>query len=242
MRAGLYARVSTADKGQDVDLQLGELREYATRRGLTITEFIDEGISGAKARRPALDAMLKAAQTRRIDVIIVWRLDRLGRSLSHLLHVLNELKAVGVAFVSLREAIDMTTATGRLMAHLIGAFAEFERELIRERVRAGIATARKKGKRVGRQKTAPITRKEIIRLHLEGKYSLREIAKRAKTSLGSVQRTLEGYKAGTIDLDGSDTELLIPEAFGLNPLLAGVTPENIHPETEPDPSVGLEVV
>jgi len=199
--AALYARVSTTDKGQDSDLQLQELREYAVRRGWDAQEFVDEGVSGAATKRPALDSLLKAARSRKIDTIIVWRLDRLGRSLSHLLSMLNEFESLGVQFVSLRENIDMTTPTGRLMAHLIGAFAEFEREIIRERVRAGIATARRKGKKVGRQATAPIVLQQIIELH-EQSLSMRAIAKKTKSSLAVVQRTVVSYKEGTIDKNG----------------------------------------
>jgi DNA invertase Pin-like site-specific DNA recombinase len=211
MRAAIYARVSTNDKGQDVDLQLNELREFASKRGFEVVEYVDLGISGAKTKRPALDDLMKAARSRQIDVIVVWRMDRLGRSLSHLLNLLNEFQSLGVAFISLRESIDMTTPTGRLMAHMIGAFAEFEREIIRERVKAGIETARKKGKRIGRLATAPITKREIIRLHTEQNLSLRCIAKKTKTSLGTVQRTLAGYRAGTIDLDGFDADHLIKQ-------------------------------
>ncbi len=151
MKAALYARVSTLDKGQDVQLQLKDLREYAGARGWEVTEYADEGQSGAKDRRPALDDLMAAARRRKIDVVAVWRLDRLGRSLKHLLTVLDELHALGVSFVSLHEALDFTTPTGRLMFHLLGAFAQFERDLIRDRVRAGMANAKVKGKHIGRR-------------------------------------------------------------------------------------------
>ena len=210
-KAALYARVSTG-KGQDVDLQLMELREFALKRGWQAEEYVDSGESGAKVKRPALDKLLKDAKARKIDVVIVWKLDRLGRSLPHLLHMLTEFEALGVAFVSLRENIDMTTPSGRLMAHLIGAFAEFEREIIGERVKAGIEAARRKGKRVGRKPTPAVTLKKIIELHQDpqGNHSLREIATKAKTSVGTVQRTIEGYRKGLIDRDGLK---LIPEGF-----------------------------
>lgn len=215
MNVALYARVSTTDKGQDIDLQLSELRNFAQKRDWEAMAYIDQGVSGAKSKRPALEELLKAARSRKIDTVIVWRLDRLGRSLSHLLHMLNEFQALGVAFISLRENIDMTTPTGRLMTHLIGAFAEFERELIRERVKAGIETAKRKGKKIGRNSTPPITLRRIIELHQdqEKKHSLRAIAKKAKVSLGTVQRTIEGYKNGTVDRDGFKTTPLVPEAF-----------------------------
>ena len=212
MIAALYARVSTTDKGQDTDLQLNELREFARKRDWESIEYVDEGISGSKVKRPNLDEMLVAARKRKVDAVVVWRMDRLGRSLSHLLQLLNEFQTLGVAFVSLRENIDMTTATGRLMAHMIGAFAEFERELIRERVKAGIATARRKGKRIGRKPVPPIVLQQMIKLHLEG-LAIRKIAERTKSSIGSVHRTIDSYRAGAIDCDGLKTAPLFPELF-----------------------------
>jgi len=212
MRAALYARVSTTDKGQDVDLQLNELREFAQRRGFEAIEYVDQGVSGSKTKRPSLDEMLKAARARKIDVVVVWKLDRLGRSLVHLLHMLNEFEVLGVAFISLREQIDMTTSAGRLMAHLMGAFAEFERDLIKERVRAGIATARGKGRHIGRKGTPETTLRKIIELHKSG-VSLRGISKKVKASLSVVQRTVGQYKAGGLDSDGLKTIPLFPEIF-----------------------------
>ena len=135
---------------QNLDNQLDDLRKYVGRRGWgEAVEYADKA-SGAKDSRPALDALLKAARRREIDVVVVWRLDRLGRSLKHLLDVLHELTALGVGFVSLNEGIDATTPAGRLQLHLLGAFAEFERARIQERVRAGLARARREGKRLGR--------------------------------------------------------------------------------------------
>ncbi len=125
-RVGLYGRVSTTDKGQDVELQLRELRAFAHARGWRIEEeYVDEGISGSQANRPAMDRLLSACRRRQIDVVLVWRLDRLGRSLKHLIMTLDEISSLGIKFVSLREQIDCTTATGQLMLHLLGAFAEF---------------------------------------------------------------------------------------------------------------------
>jgi DNA invertase Pin-like site-specific DNA recombinase len=149
MRAGIYARVSTTD--QHCENQLVELRRYCEARGWAITkEFVDHGVSGAKERRPALDDLVKDAKRRRFDVLVVWRLDRLGRSLRHLILLLDDLQATGVAFVSLSEGIDATTPAGRLQLHVLGAIAEFERERIKERVVAGMARARAQGKHVGR--------------------------------------------------------------------------------------------
>src|ERR1700704_2702687 len=148
MKAAIYARVSTLD--QEPENQLAELRRYVEARGWTSAEHVDRGVSGAKERRPALDALLKDARRRRFDVVVVWRLDRLGRNLRHLITLLEELQALGIAFVSLNEGIDATTPAGKLQMHILGAIAEFERERIRERVLAGLARARAQGKRLGR--------------------------------------------------------------------------------------------
>lgn len=150
MRAALYARVSTND--QEPENQLAELRRYATARGWTTVEFIDRGVSGAKDRRPALDAMVIEAKRRKIDVVVCWRLDRLGRNLRHLVTLLEDLSALGVAFVSLNEGIDATTPAGRLQMAVLGAIAQFERERIAERVKAGLARARAQGQKLGRRR------------------------------------------------------------------------------------------
>lgn len=168
MRVGIYARISTTDKGQDPEVQLGPLREYAQARGWTIyQEYIDQGISGAREQRPALDDLLHAARRREIDVILVWKLDRFARSLRHLILTLGELEALGVAFVSLTEAIDLSTPTGRLLVHVLGALGEFERALIGERVRAGVARARARGRPLGRPKKV-FRRDQIEKLRAEG--------------------------------------------------------------------------
>lgn len=148
MRAAIYARVSTF--AQQPENQLDELRQYVVARGWTATEFVDQGISGAKDQRPALDALVRDAKRRRFDVLVCWLLDRLGRNLRHLILLLDELTAVGVGFVSLAEGIDTQTPAGRLQLHILGAIAEFERERIRERVVAGLQRAKAQGKRLGR--------------------------------------------------------------------------------------------
>jgi len=147
-RAAVYARVSTAD--QTCENQLLELRRYCEARGWTAVEYVESSISGAKDRRPALDALLKDAKRRRFDVLVCWRLDRLGRNVRHLVTMLEDLNHVGVAFVSLGEGIDCTTPAGKLQLHILAALAEFERERIRERVVAGLARVRSKGRRLGR--------------------------------------------------------------------------------------------
>ena len=148
-RAAIYARVSTAD--QTCENQLLELHRYATARGWTAVDYVDEGVSGAKDRRPALDALLKDARRRRFDVLIVWRLDRLGRNLRHLVTLREDVQALGIAFVSLAEGIDATTPAGKLQMHILAAIAEFERARIAERVRAGLARAKAQGQRLGRR-------------------------------------------------------------------------------------------
>lgn len=149
MRAALYARVSTFD--QQPENQLEELRRFVTARGWEAKEYVDHGVSGAKTTRPALDAMMADAKRRRFDVLVCWRLDRLGRNLKHLVTMLDEVQALGIAFVSLHEGIDATTPAGRLQLHILAAIAEFERGRIQERVLAGLARARAQGVRLGRR-------------------------------------------------------------------------------------------
>ena len=147
-RAALYARVSTIT-GQNPELQISELNEYAARRGWpVVAEFVDR-VSGAKESRPALNRLMADARQRKFDVVVVWKIDRFGRSLRHLVNALAELEAVGVPFISLHDNLDLSTPSGRLMFQIIGAMAEFERALIRERVQAGLANAKKKGKKLG---------------------------------------------------------------------------------------------
>ena len=150
-RVALYARVSTAS-GQDVELQLEELRRLAQLRGWTVTAVhADEGVSGAASDRPGLNKLMAQAQARSFDLVLVWKLDRLGRSLRHLLSVLDDLQAWGVGFASARDpGLDTTTPSGRLLLQVLGAFAEFERELIRERVIAGVRRAQASGRHCGR--------------------------------------------------------------------------------------------
>jgi putative DNA-invertase from lambdoid prophage Rac len=186
-RAGLYARVSTSDQ-QTIPLQIRALREYAARRGWTITLQVKEVGSGA-SQRELREKLLDAARRREIDVVLVWRLDRWGRSVTDLLATLQELNHLGVAFVSLTEALDLTTPVGRAMAGLLAVFAEFEREILRERVRAGLAHARQNGKRLGRPATAARHAIEIRKLYRAG-ISKSEIARRLEVGRTSVRRIL----------------------------------------------------
>lgn len=193
-RAALYARVSTSDRGQDTEIQLHELRQYAAVRGWQAFEYVDNGVSGTKETRPALDSLLLAARQRRVDAVVVWKLDRLGRSLSHLLQLLNEFEVLGVTFVSLRESIDLSTPTGRLMAYLLGAFAEFERALIRERVVAGIEAAKRKGIRLGRKPMEEALREKVIDA-LKGNpgISVRALSAATGVSRSTAHRIVQEY-------------------------------------------------
>ena len=148
MRCAIYVRVSTHE--QNADDQLLELRDYAERRGWSAVEYADRGVSGTRDSRPALDALIRDAKRRRFDALLVWRLDRLGRSLRHLILTLEDLQHLGIAFVSLGEGIDTATPAGRLQLHILGAIAEFERARIAERVRLGLARAKAEGKHLGR--------------------------------------------------------------------------------------------
>src|SRR5215472_8488506 len=181
LRVALYARVSTLDKGQDVNLQLNELRDYSERRGWTIAgEFVDNGISGAKESRPELNRLMADAKKRKFDAIAVWKLDRFGRSLKHLIMTLADLESLGIVFVSLRDGFDLSTASGRLMFQIIGAMGEFERNLIRERVRAGMAHARAKGRKLGR--TTVHVDMRAVELRRANGESLRAIARDLRVS------------------------------------------------------------
>jgi DNA invertase Pin-like site-specific DNA recombinase len=185
-RVALYSRVST-NHGQDPELQLRELREYAGSRGWTITEeYTDLGVSGSKSSRPALNRLMADAHRRKFDGVLVWKLDRFGRSLRHLVNAIAELEALGVAFVSLRDNLDLTTPSGRLMFQIIGAMAEFERSLIQERVKAGLRNAKAKGRRLGRPRAA-IDETEVHAMRDAGA-SWRAIAEKLGVGLGTVHR------------------------------------------------------
>lgn len=183
-RAALYARVSTLD--QEPENQLAELRRYVAARDWVPIEYVDQGVSGAKDRRPALDRLVADARRRQVDTVVVWRLDRLGRSLKHLVTLLDEFHAVGVGFVSLGEGIDLHTPAGRLQLHILAALAEFERARIAERVAAGLARARRNGTRLGRpEKHVP----ESVLAPVRG-LSVREAAQRLGVSPTTAYRWL----------------------------------------------------
>ncbi len=188
MKVGIYARVSTQEQ-QTLPLQIKDLRESAKRRKWTIEIEISDMASGAKTR-PKREELLKLARQRKIDCILVWRLDRFGRSLADLVTTLDELNSLGVSFVSLNESLDLTTPSGKALAGMLAVFAEFERSILKERVKAGIIKARSKGKAHGRPRTAANKKEEVKKLFGQG-ISKSEIAGRLKIGRTSVIRLLK---------------------------------------------------
>jgi DNA invertase Pin-like site-specific DNA recombinase len=185
-RIALYARVSTSNGQQDPEMQLRELREYAERRGLAIVgEYIDR-MTGSKDSRPSLNRLMADAGQRKFDAVLVWKLDRFGRSLRHLVNALAELEALGLTFISLRDNLDLSTPSGRLMFQIIGAMAEFERSLIQERVKAGLRNAKAKGKRLGRPRI--VVDQVTILSKRDSGASWRAIAEKLGVGLGTVHR------------------------------------------------------
>jgi DNA invertase Pin-like site-specific DNA recombinase len=198
MKVALYARVSTTD--QDCSMQLAALREYCQARQWEIVgEYIDNGISGVKVRRPEFDRLMGEARVRKFDTVAVWKLDRWGRSLAHLVQTTQELTTLGVRFIAVTQNIDtdQSNPTATLLLHLMAAFAQFEREMIRERVCAGLARARKHGTRSGKPiGAAPVVfrRDRLFELHEKG-LSVRKIAGELKISPSMVQKVLKAAKA-----------------------------------------------
>ena len=184
--AAIYARVSTLD--QSCELQLEDLRRYASQRFGRCYEFVDEGVSGTQRRRPQLDALMNSAHKRLFDAVLVWKFDRFARSVKHLVDSLAEFRALGIDFVSYTEGVDTTTPTGQLLFHIVGAVAQFERDLIAERVRAGIAHARALGKRIGRPRSQ-IDTEQVNALRHQGR-SLRQIAQSLNVPVSRVRRAL----------------------------------------------------
>jgi DNA invertase Pin-like site-specific DNA recombinase len=186
-RAALYARVSTTD--QTPENQLAVLRAFAEARGWQAIEFVDHGVSGAKDRRPALDALLAAVRGRRVDLVVCVRLDRLARSTRQLVTLAADFEALGVDLVVLDQAIDTTTPSGRLLFHVLAAIAEFERDLIRDRVVAGLRRAKAQGVRLGRPRRHHVDVAQARALVAEG-LSLRAIARRLNAHPMAVRRAL----------------------------------------------------
>lgn len=189
-RAAIYARVSTHN-GQDPEMQLREVREYCARRGWQVSgEYVDRGISGSKERRPELDRLLADCRKRYVDAVVVYRYDRFARSLRQLVNALEEFRGLGIDFVSLHEGVDTSTPNGRLVFGIFATIAEFERELIRDRVRSGIASARAKGKRLGRPR-ADFDVSRAQKLRSEGR-SWRQIAQQMDVPVATLHRTIGG--------------------------------------------------
>ncbi len=189
-RAALYARVSTANKGQDVGLQLDELRQVASQRGwLVRAELVDEGISGSKDSRPALDELMGLARTGKLDLVAVFRFDRFARSTRHLLEAMEEFRVLGVAFVSLHEQVDTSTPMGKAMFTIIAAISELERDILRERVIAGVRRAQAQGKHCGRPRREIDTRPAMALLR-EGR-GLKEVARILDLPRATLRRRLQ---------------------------------------------------
>lgn len=187
MRAAIYARVSTTNHGQDVTMQTRELREFSERRGWQIAgEYTDAGISGTKERRPQLDTLLADARRRKFDCVLVYRYDRFARSLRQLVNALEEFRSLGIEFISLHEGVDTTTANGRLVFGIFASIAEFERELIRDRVKSGLRNAVARGKKLGRPRRA-VDAARIRQLRASG-LAWRAIAESLEISTRSARR------------------------------------------------------
>jgi DNA invertase Pin-like site-specific DNA recombinase len=204
VRAAIYARVSTLNAGQDPAMQTRELEEYCQRRGWQVHDtYIDNGYSGKKDSRPSLNRMMQDAYERRFDVVVVWRFDRFARSVSHLLRALETFNSLGVQFVSLSEQVDTSTPTGKMVFTVLGAVAELERNLIVERVRAGLRHARAKGKRLGRP-TKAVDVDQIKSLRASG-HSWRSIAAMMKLSVGTVYAAAGTQRTAARCADGLST-------------------------------------
>lgn len=193
-RVALYARVSTTD--QHPEVQLDALQAYAEARSLEVAEvYVDVGVSGAKAKRPALDRLRSDALRRRFDIVAIVKLDRLARSVHHLTTLGQEFEALGIDLVVLDQAIDTTTPSGKLLFHVLGSIAEFERDLIRDRTRAGLEAARRRGAVLGRPRTiSGEASKRVARMHGAGR-SLRQIAGVLGVSKTAVCREIQRARA-----------------------------------------------
>src|SRR5712692_6121358 len=189
-RAAIYARCSTLN-GQNPEMQLGELRAFCERRGWPVgSEYVDAGVSGSKEHRPQRDRLLADCRRRRVDVVLVYRYDRFARSLRQLVNALEDFRSLGIDFISLHEGVDTSTPNGRLVFGIFASIAEFERELIRDRVRSGLAAAKARGRRLGRPRVT-VDAARIASLRAQGR-SWREITRETGISKGSAQRALSG--------------------------------------------------
>ena len=185
MKTAIYARVSTDE--QTTDNQVIKLKQVAERNGWEVQAIYADTISGAKSKRPELDKLMKAVMRKEVDMVMVWSVDRLGRSLQHLTTLLSDIESKGIDLYLHQQNIDTSTPSGKMLFQLLGVFAEFERSMIRERVMAGLDRARSQGKRLGRSPVPPITVDKIKRLREEG-LSLRKIAKQIGISTSKVHQ------------------------------------------------------
>jgi len=200
LRVGIYARVSTRD--QNCELQLRDLRGYCLARGFSVVrEYVDVGESGAKDSRPQLNDLMAEARKRRLDAVLVWRFDRFARSTKHLLLALEEFRSLGVQFISYQENIDTSTPLGQALFTIVAAVAQLERDLIRERVAAGLRVARQNGKRLGRPRVT-VSMDEILRLRAQGQSS-RKIAAALGIGEGTVRDRLNSQARKTSAVVGS---------------------------------------
>jgi DNA invertase Pin-like site-specific DNA recombinase len=194
MKVALYTRVSTND--QSVEMQASDLRRYCDQRGFEVyKEYSDQGVSGTKDKRPALDELMADAKKRKFDAVLVWRFDRFARSTKHLITALEEFRHLGVGFVSFQESIDTSSPLGKAMFTIVSAIAELERAILLERVKAGLKRARENGRILGRPKRLDLDPKELKRMRDKEKLSFRQIAKQVKACPATVYKLLQ--KPGT---------------------------------------------
>ncbi len=203
LRVALYARISTLNHGQDAGLQLVELRDYALARGWHVAgEYVDQGISGSVESRPELNRLMADARKRRFDVVACWRFDRFARSTKHLLLALEEFRSLGIQFLSHQENIDTTSPLGQAVFTIVAAVATLERDLIRDRVRAGLRNARAKGKKLGRPR-AVVDAAEVAALRASGA-SWRAIARELGVGEGTVRRSCAKNPPAASPVSGYD--------------------------------------
>ena len=196
MKVALYTRVSTND--QSVEMQSSDLKRYCDQRGFEVyKEYCDQGISGVKDRRPALDELVADAKKKKFDVVLVWRFDRFARSTKHLITALEEFRHLGIDFVSYQENIDTSSPLGKALFVIVSAIAELERSILLERVRAGLRRAKESGIVLGRPKRLALDLDELRRMRDKEKLSFRQIAKRVNASPGSVFKSLR--KSGAVN-------------------------------------------
>ena len=192
MKTALYARVSTKDQ-QTLPMQMKAMREYAKKRKWKIVKEIKEVGSGANNKQPQRDKLIKLAKQRKIDAVVVWKFDRWGRSMADFVLTVNDLKNAGVVFVSITEALDLSTPIGEMTAGIFALLAQYERKLLSERVRAGMAHAKSKGKHVGRPPTDKKRIEEVKRLYKKEKLSRYAISKKLKMGWETVDKILKVY-------------------------------------------------